>query len=379
MARDSTHARSDRVAGGGAGLVQSSQMRVTIFDDPSVAAAVRRWLNEWSGVFVFPLISVETASIGRSNITLFLTDAMGSRFVLRHPPLSSGLATAHDVLREARILKALAETSVLVPMIRAECDDPDVAPVPFYLMDYVDGVVLDSPLDTHALTLTERQALTREVPQTLARIHSLDPSEIGLDTLGRSRDYAKRQLFRWTSQWQWPEDDGISWRFKICHDQLEDREIADAATARIVHGDYRIGNLIVLHGRIQSVLDWELAALGDPIADLAYLLNNWVEPADEDRGPIVSATLAGGFGSRGQVLEAYEEAIGHSVDRAALSFYRALSYWRTASIRSGVFRRLSQSSDPLDRARADEFHRTVPLLIDEALKILTHEQEQVDL
>jgi len=245
-------------------------------------------------------------------------------------------------------------------------------------MDFVDGVVLDSPLDTHALTLTDRQALTREVPRTLARIHNLDPSKIGLDGLGRSRDYAKRQLFRWTSQWQWPEDDATSWRFKMCHDQLEDREIADTATSRIVHGDYRIGNLIVLNGRVQSVLDWELAALGDPIADLAYLLNNWVEPTDEDRGPLVSATLAGGFGSRRQVLEAYEDAIGYTVDRSALSFYRALSYWRTASIRSGVFRRMFQSSDPLDRARADEFHRTVPLLIDEALKILNRKQEEID-
>jgi aminoglycoside phosphotransferase (APT) family kinase protein len=352
-------------------------MRVTIFDDPSAAARVRRWLDERPGVFASPLISVETASIGRSNVTLFLTDARGSRLVLRHPPLSSGLETAHDVLREARILKALAETAVLVPKIRAECDDPDVAPVPFYLMDCVDGLVLDNPVDAHALTRKEREALTREVPQTLARIHSLDPSEIGLDSLGRSRDYAKRQLFRWTSQWQWPEEDRTSWRFKMCHDQLVDRGITDAATARIVHGDYRIGNLIVLNGRIQSVLDWELAALGDPIADLAYLLNNWVEPADEDRGPIVSATLAGGFGSRGKVLAAYEEAMGHTVDRATLSFYRALSYWRTASIRSGVFLRLSQSADPLDRARADEFHRTVPLLIDAALKILNRNPEQI--
>lgn len=333
------------------------------------SARLLAWYSEHVDGFRGPFGSIEAASAGRSNVTLVLTDEGGMRTVLRHPPLTARLATAHDVVREARIMAALHPTTVPVPRIHGACEDIDVIGVPFFVMDFVAGQVLDTPEDAERIPESSRRQLTAAAPAVLAALHVVTVAEVGLDSLGRPKGFAERQLRRWSNQWQLPATDAVSRRFAECYRRLEALRPDDPAPARLVHGDYRIGNLVVGERGVHAVLDWELASLGDPYADLAYLLNNWVDDAEGADGPIRSATEATGFGQRTEVVAAYEAASASSVDPGKLAFYRSFSYWRLASIRTGVVARLEGSDDPAARAKAEDSRRSVPLLVEAALAV----------
>jgi aminoglycoside phosphotransferase (APT) family kinase protein len=287
-----------------------------------------------------PPLTFSIIASGHSNLTYRVTDAAGHRTVLRRPPLGAVLATAHDMAREHKILFALAKTDVPVAPVLGLCKDESVNGAPFYVMEFVDGFVLDTADVVRAhVPERERMGLGWHVIEVLARLHQVDIDAVGLGDLGKREQYLERQIHRWRTQWE-----------KSKTRELPAMEEVGEALAKgkppqlrtsIVHGDYRIGNMLSKDGRIQAVLDWELCALGDPLADLGFLMNNWAEPGEENsptaRGAAQSPTVTGGFPTRAQMLRRYEELTGAST--ANVDYFRAFQYWRLAAIVEGVMAR----------------------------------------
>jgi len=307
-------------------------------------------LEEWFRAHIpgiAPPLSFEIIPGGHSNLTYRVTDSQGRRSVLRRPPLGAVLATAHDMAREHRIVSALAGSAVPVPPILGLCRDESVNGAPFYVMDFVEGVVLDeSATAERLLPQPQRAGLGFDVIEVLAKLHAVDADAVGVGDLGRRGDYLKRQLKRWRTQWEnskTRELPAMEESYAVLQENLPEQ-----IGFSIVHGDYRIGNMLVAEGargaagwRIAAVLDWELCTLGDPLADLGYLLNNWAEPGDPPlptaRGAAMTPTSAPGFPSRAELLERYEAQSGRSAGH--IDYYRAFQYWRSAAIIEGVLSR----------------------------------------
>jgi aminoglycoside phosphotransferase (APT) family kinase protein len=281
---------------------------------------------------------------GHSNLTYRVSDAAGRRLVLRRPPLGAVLATAHDMGREHRIIAALAGSGVPVPPALGLCGDAAVNGAPFYVMAFVDGVVLDlaSTVEKSFVEPAQRRGLGRHVIEVLARLHAVDVDAIGLGDLGRREGYVERQLKRWRTQWEQSKTRELPAMEEV-YEALRGR-IPVQHGAGIVHGDYRLGNMLTgADARIAAVLDWELCTLGDPLADLGYLMNNWAEPGEsgpEARGAALSPTTAPGFPSRREMLDHYHALTGRDV--SGVDYYRAFSYWRLAAIVEGVLARYSK-------------------------------------
>lgn len=289
---------------------------------------------------VRPPLAFALIAGGHSNLTYRVTDAAGRRLVLRRPPLGAVLATAHDMGREYRIIAALAGSGVPVPPALGLCSDTAVNGAPFYVMAFVDGVVLDlgSTVEKH-FRPEQRRAIGRHVIEVLARLHSVDVDAVGLGDLGRREGYVPRQLKRWRTQWEQSKTRELPAMEEV-YEALQAR-IPEQRGSGIVHGDYRLGNMLTgADARIAAVLDWELCTLGDPLADLGYLMNNWAEPGEsgpESRGAALAPTVAGGFPTRREMLDHYAELTGRDV--SAVDYYRAFSYWRLAAIVEGVLAR----------------------------------------
>lgn len=293
---------------------------------------VTRWLVERIPGLEPPL-SFSLIAGGHSNLTYRFVDANGAAYVLRRPPLGHVLESAHDMGREHRIVSALAGSDVPVAPTHGLCEDPDVNGAPFYVMGYVEGQVLH---DAETATLVEeehRRTLGLHVIDVLANLHQLDPDEVGLGELGRKEAYLARQLKRWNKQWEASKTHEIP-EMEETSRLLEER-MPEQIGASIVHGDYRLGNMIVGEGRIRAVLDWELCTLGDPLADVGYLLNSWAEPGEA--GAELVPTAVGGFPSRDEITARYEMHTGR--DLSGINYYRAFSHWRLAAIGQGVYKR----------------------------------------
>ncbi len=273
---------------------------------------------------------------GRSNLTFTVTGGDGRRLVLRRPPLGHVLASAHDMGREHKIIAAVGKTSVPVPPALGLCTDDEVNGAPFYVMGYVDGVVLDSPDKAAALEPSLRAKAADDLIDVLADLHAVDIDAIGLGDLARRGGYIERQLKRWTTQWassktrELPAIDEVATRLAA--------RIPEQQGVVIAHGDYRFGNCLtdVEVGRIAAVLDWELCTLGDPLADVGYLGVYWSEPGTSS-GRQNDPTAAGGFPSYGDLLERYAARTGR--DLSGIEYYRAFASWRLAVISEGVYAR----------------------------------------
>ncbi|WP_433672138.1 phosphotransferase family protein [Nocardia sp. CA-136227] len=297
--------------------------------------AAARWLATLGIECVLPL-GLRRIGQGYSNLTYRLTDAEGRAWVLRRPPLGHLLSTAHDVVREARIMAALAGTGVPAPRILGVAVDSDVADVPVVLMEFVDGVIVDTMAAAEALSPERRLGIARSMPAMLARIHSVDLAATGLTDLAGHRPYAQRQLERWAAQWESsktresPALDALTRR--LASAVPEQREIS------LVHGDFHLRNLITAPatGQVTAVLDWELSTLGDPLADMGSLLTYWPEPGEPSCGILEASTLAG-FPDRAEMARLYLDETGR--DPAALRYWHALGLWKLAIIAEGVRRR----------------------------------------
>jgi len=270
---------------------------------------------------------------GHSNLTYRFVDQKGSAYVLRRPPLGHVLESAHDMGRENRIVSALADSGVPVAPTFGFCEDPEVNGAPFYVMGFVEGSVLHDADVAALLPESERRALGLNVIDVLGTLHNLDPDDVGLGTLGRKEAYLERQLKRWNKQWEASKTHEIPEMEESSRRLTE--QMPEQIGATIVHGDYRLGNFMVGDGRIRAVLDWELCTLGDPLADVGYLMNSWTQPG-EVAGD-VTPTAVGGFPSREALCERYEAATGRNLD--GINYYRAFSHWRLAAIGQGVYKR----------------------------------------
>lgn len=300
-------------------------------------------LDDWFAKHVAgarPPLRFEPITGGHSNLTFRVTDAAGERYVLRRPPTGAVIATAHDMAREHRIISAVSKTSVPVPPALGLCEDALVNDAPFYVMKFVDGIVLeDARIAAEKISEANRGKLGLAVVDVLAALHRVDPDAIGLGDLGRREAYIPRQLKRWRTQWEKTKTRELP-AMDAVYDGLQKR-MPEQVGAGIVHGDYRLGNMLVTaEGTIAAVLDWELCTLGDPLADLGYLLNNWGMPGETGptaRGAAMSPTTAGGFQSREALVDRYQELTGR--DASGIAYYRAFQYWRLAAIVEGVLAR----------------------------------------
>jgi aminoglycoside phosphotransferase (APT) family kinase protein len=284
-----------------------------------------------------PPLSFKRISGGRSNLTYSVRDSAGRSWALRRPPLGKRLGSAHDMGREHRVIAALADTDVPVPPVAGMCDDEGVNGAPFYVMEFVEGPVLRSRAEAEEhFDPDERRAIGERVADTLDAIHAVDPDAVGLGDLGRKEDYVKRQLRRWHGQWEKSKTRELEVVDDV-HRRLEGR-IPDQGPATIVHGDYRLDNMILApSGEVAAVVDWELCTLGDPLADVGLLMVYWSEPGDGLIPLFDPPTVADGFPAREEIRARYAERSGRDLSR--LDFYVALGYWKLAIILEGVYAR----------------------------------------
>jgi aminoglycoside phosphotransferase (APT) family kinase protein len=284
-------------------------------------------------------LTIERASAGHSNVTYFL-EASSRRLVLRRPPRGPFPTSAHDVLREYRILAALERFDVRAPRVVHDCTDPAVIGAPFYVMERVDGVVADPttppPLDNPA----DRARIGDELVDTLLELHQADwRRSPDLPRIGRADGYLTRQVGLWGDQWrrqrtcEVPVVDDVGARLEAA--------IPESPAATLVHGDYKLDNVAlapVSPPRIVAILDWEMATIGDPLADLGFFTATWLQGDDPERLLGLSrASAEPGYPTRSALVERYAAGAPYAVDH--LPWYQALALWKLAILLEGSYRR----------------------------------------
>jgi aminoglycoside phosphotransferase (APT) family kinase protein len=298
-----------------------------------------------------PPLTFELIAGGRSNLTYRVTDRAGRPYVLRRPPISHVLPTAHDMSREHRIIAALGPAGLPVAPALGFCGDESVSGRPFYVMGYVEGHILRDALTAEkVMDADARHRAGESLIDVLADIHAVDVDAVGLGDLGRHEGYIARQLKRWYSQYEQSKHMGgpnVAAIDRI-HDFLGSR-IPEQGRAGIVHGDYRLDNTILgSDGEVRAVLDWEICTLGDPLADVGLLMVYWAEPHDETLPLLVAPTTLPGFLSRAEMRDRYEARSGRNL--SDLNFYVAFGYWKLACIIAGVFARYASGAGGGDRS-----------------------------
>ncbi|MEA3198967.1 MAG: hypothetical protein QOE90_395 [Thermoplasmata archaeon] len=290
--------------------------------------------------------SLERHQAGHSNETFFLRWG-GRDLVLRRPPAGAFLPTAHDVLREHRILAALADTPVRAPRPVAACEDADVLGAPFYLMEKVEGFVVRNALPPALDDAPTRRRLGFELVDALAEIHNLSWEGTPLAQLGKPEGYLERQVKRWTGQMEmtlpWTEKKRPVPELREAGAWLA-AHVPKSPRTTLVHGDSKLDNVVFSpEGRLVAVLDWEMSTLGDPLADLGWMLSFWRERGDPPALPFEPrVTEAPGFATRSELIERYEAATG--IKAAHLPFYRALATWKLAILLEGSYARHLQGA-----------------------------------
>lgn len=284
----------------------------------------------------------ELLSGGRSNLT-YKVIAPDRVWVMRRPPLGHVLPTAHDMAREYRVLTGLNNTDVPAPRTYALCEDPEVNEYPFYVMDHKEGVVIGETLpDGYATTPEERRRMSLALVDALVKLHAVDYEAVGLGDFGRPQGYLERQVRRWSEQWErsktreLPEVDELIRRLNAA--------LPESPAPAIVHGDYRFGNMMLNPddpGKVEAILDWEMATLGDPLADLGYTFIFWGNQDDPperlDARSISKITAQEGFLSREELAGAYQERSGRSTEN--IHYYEVLAYYKLAIITEGIWAR----------------------------------------
>jgi aminoglycoside phosphotransferase (APT) family kinase protein len=327
---------------------------------------------------VEPPLSAEVIAGGRSNLTYLVhgggadgrsaSSRAGATVVLRRPPLAHVLPTAHDMAREYRVIAALHPTGFPVPVPLHLCQDPEPIGAPFYLMSYVDGRVLRGSADLDKLPPDTARHAGEILVDTLVALHATDPAEIGLADFGRPDGYLERQVRRWHQQWEASKTRELP-SLEECADRLR-KEVPTPARATIVHGDYRLDNVMVDHEvrRILAVLDWEMATLGDPLADLGLMVVYTKLAADglSPTQPVFGPDQ--GFLTADEMVHRYAASAAASGPVDQIGWYVALGYYKLAIISEGIHARFLMGMTVGEGF--DAIGARVPKLIDRALLAL---------
>ena len=313
-------------------------------------------------------MTFERIGEGHSNVT-FLVDRGDERFVLRRPPRPPIPPSAHDVLREARLLTAVQDADVRTPPVLAVCDDESVIGSPFYVMEYIEGVVVTTQMPPALDSPEERRRAGEELVDALAEIHAVDWRACGLEGYGKPTGYLERQLRRFNGLWEHNKT-----RELPIIQELSDwlaANMPESPESTIVHGDYRLGNVMLANdapSRVIAIFDWELSTIGDPLADLGYMTVTWAEPDDPDDTSFASlsaVTRHEGFPTREELMERYEERTGRSM--SALNWYQSLALWKAAVFMEGNLKRFQAGAS--DDEYLGLFVEGVPALAEAALQI----------
>ncbi len=274
---------------------------------------------------------------GRSNLTYVVSDGPHD-WVVRRPPLGHVLATAHDMSREHRVMTALAATPVPVPRTFGFCEDAEILGAPFYVMERVPGTPYRTRAELQALGPEFARAVSTRMVDTMAELHEVDPAAIGVGDFGRPEGYLARQVERWRRQLASSYNRDLP-----AADELHRRlaaAVPPESGAAIVHGDFRLDNLLIDDGQPTAVLDWEMATLGDPLADLALMLV-YHRLAQVLSGNVVAdASNAPGFLTESEIVQRYAAARGREL--AHLGFYLGLGAYKLAAILEGIHYRYLQ-------------------------------------
>jgi aminoglycoside phosphotransferase (APT) family kinase protein len=321
------------------------------------------------GLGTGPVTARRIGDGGGSNFT-FLLERGSERFVLRRPPRPPLPPSAHDMVREARLQLALVPHGIRLPEILAVCDDESVLGVHFYVMRYLDGHVVTTSLPPGLEEPDARRRLAFDLVDALAEIHAADVSAPALAAFVRPGSYLERQVSRFTQLWE------INRTRPIPAVEQVARELAatlpEPLPATVVHGDYRLGNMMVSPGDpsvIAAVLDWEMGAIGDPRADVGYLVATYTEPGGA-QSPIGSSpvTAEDGFPSRAELVKRYRERTGREVE--PLAWFEALALWKAAVFCEAIYGRFTRGELGAEDTRAALFEQSVPLLAETALEAL---------
>ena len=288
---------------------------------------------------------------GHSNVTF----ALSTGVVLRRPPRGPLPPSAHDVRREARLLTALEPTNVRTPKVLATNDDPSLIGAPFYVMEHVEGDVITDTMPPELDNDEQRDKVADELIDSLVELHAVDYTAIGLDGFGKPTGYLERQVKRFLGLWEHNKTRELTEVEEIA--RWLTANMPDSPPATIVHGDYRLGNTIVAHdtpARLKAILDWEMATIGDPLADLGYMMIHWQEPGEDvGRFAFQNVTRQPGFPTRKEMVARYEQRSGRSMQ--ALDWYVALALWKGIVFMEGNYKRAvsGATDDPYLKAFGD--------------------------
>jgi aminoglycoside phosphotransferase (APT) family kinase protein len=268
---------------------------------------------------------------GKSNLTYLVGDG-GQEWVLRRPPLGHVLDTAHDMRREYTVMRALAGSPVCVPEMLLLCTDENVLGAPFYLMEYVPGAALRDPAQLDDLGPRRLRALVLETVDVLACLHAVDRAEVGLADFGRPQGFNERQVRRWRRQLDSSRSRAVPGIDEL-HGKLA-ADVPDSPDGTVLHGDFRLDNVLVAEDRVRVVLDWEMSTLGDPLTDVALMLLYAERPVPSASGPPRAPASVPGHPSVDEMLDRYAAASGR--DLSGLAWYRAFAAFKLAVILEGV-------------------------------------------
>jgi aminoglycoside phosphotransferase (APT) family kinase protein len=304
---------------------------------------------------------------GHSNVTYVLSTGI----VLRRPPRGPLPPSAHDVLREARLLTALEPTVVRTPRVLAVCDDEAVIGAPFYVMEQIDGDVITDTMPPPLDDPEHRAGVAGELVDGLVELHGLDWTALGLQGFGKPTGYLERQLRRFNGLWEHNRTREIDAVAEVA--QWLAANLPQSPAATVVHGDYRLGNTMFAQGapaRLIAIIDWEMATIGDPLADVGYMMIHWTQSDDppSNRFNLGAVTTQPGFPSRRELVARYEERSGRPVQ--ALDWYVTLALWKAVVFMEGNYRRAvsGATDDPYLRS----FGEGVLELAQRALDVTRH-------
>ncbi len=325
------------------------------YDVPAVEAWIADQVSGLRGPFGWTRLQG-----GHSNLTYQLADQDGRLAVIRRPPQGQLLPKAHDMSREWAIISALGPTEVPVAEALGFCESPDVTGAWFYVMGHVEGRPLYSAEDAEAWIPEERRiALGESFIDVLAALHAEEPDDIGLGTLGKKDAYVARQIRTWYRSWT-SSSEAADYDDERTHaiQALLTKNMPEQESARVVHGDYGLHNVLIdASSQVAAVVDWEISTLGDPLADLAYALNQWAEPDDDLPVRDGAPTSIPGFHTRAELAARYADKTGR--DLSQLHFYTGFNWWKSACIVHGVYARYCEGKKSTEGVDMDSLRERI--------------------